>query len=269
MNAPLSEFDPDDEARLLDLLVDGELDEARRAALLLRCEQQPDLWRRCALAFLEAQAWRGELAGLRRAVDAPPRPTDPPAHPTGLPRPAMRITSVEPAGRRGIWSSTWSQAYALAATLLIACLLGMQARERWSSGGRGNLSPVTGERHPGVEALAEGPRPVDSGSTVRQGIAAQQGIPVQRVGLAGALIVPASDPGQSGITLPVYQGPQFDEHWVRGQPSSFPAELKAELEKRGHKVQVDRQLIPIVVGDGQEVIVGVDEIEVRTPPRYQ
>jgi hypothetical protein len=50
---------PDDE-RLLDRLVDGELSETERRSLLLRLEQSPDGWRRCALAFLEAQAWRGE-----------------------------------------------------------------------------------------------------------------------------------------------------------------------------------------------------------------
>jgi len=46
----------------IDLLVDGELDDEARRALLLRLDAEPDGWRRCALAFLEAQAWRGSLA---------------------------------------------------------------------------------------------------------------------------------------------------------------------------------------------------------------
>jgi hypothetical protein len=41
----------------LDRLVDGELDEATRASLLRALEREPDGWKRCALAFLEAQAW--------------------------------------------------------------------------------------------------------------------------------------------------------------------------------------------------------------------
>lgn len=58
---------PDDPERtldtsLLDRLVDGELGEAERLAVLDRLERVPGGWRRCALAFLEAQAWRQALA---------------------------------------------------------------------------------------------------------------------------------------------------------------------------------------------------------------
>jgi hypothetical protein len=41
----------------LDLLVDGELDDDERRALLDRLDTEPDGWKRCALAFLEAQCW--------------------------------------------------------------------------------------------------------------------------------------------------------------------------------------------------------------------
>src|SRR5260221_10415543 len=41
----------------IDALVDNELDEVPRRELLLRLEQQPDQWRRVALAFLEAQSF--------------------------------------------------------------------------------------------------------------------------------------------------------------------------------------------------------------------
>lgn len=48
----------------LDRLVDGTLDEASRRRLLERMEAEPDAWRRCALAFLEAQAWGQALGTL-------------------------------------------------------------------------------------------------------------------------------------------------------------------------------------------------------------
>ncbi|WP_435018944.1 hypothetical protein TA3x_000935 [Tundrisphaera sp. TA3] len=55
---------PGDELTLqIDRLVDGELGEAERRALLLRLESDPDGWRRCALAFLEDQAFRSVLGG--------------------------------------------------------------------------------------------------------------------------------------------------------------------------------------------------------------
>jgi hypothetical protein len=45
----------------LDRLVDGELGDAERKAVLARLDAEPDGWRRCALAFLEAQTWREVL----------------------------------------------------------------------------------------------------------------------------------------------------------------------------------------------------------------
>jgi anti-sigma factor RsiW len=54
----------------LDRLVDGELLEPERRALLERLETEPDGWRRCALAFLEAQAWREATGGLAAATAA-------------------------------------------------------------------------------------------------------------------------------------------------------------------------------------------------------
>ena len=57
MNAPTND------ASQIDLLVDGELPAEARRALLSRLDASPDGWRRCALAFLEAQAWRESFAG--------------------------------------------------------------------------------------------------------------------------------------------------------------------------------------------------------------
>ena len=42
----------------LDLLVDGELDDFQREELLKHMERNPDIWRDCALRFLEAAALR-------------------------------------------------------------------------------------------------------------------------------------------------------------------------------------------------------------------
>jgi hypothetical protein len=49
---------------LFDRLVDGELSGAERRALLESLDARPQAWRRCALAFLEAQTWRKEFREL-------------------------------------------------------------------------------------------------------------------------------------------------------------------------------------------------------------
>jgi hypothetical protein len=73
----------------LDRLVDGELDEASRAALLRALDRAPDGWKRCASAFLEAQAWRQALDGR----DVAPAIT-PPAAPGGLLRPLLGLAAA-------------------------------------------------------------------------------------------------------------------------------------------------------------------------------
>ena len=47
---------------VLDRLVDGELDGPARTAALRALDAEPGGWRRCALTFLEAQAWRDAAA---------------------------------------------------------------------------------------------------------------------------------------------------------------------------------------------------------------
>lgn len=94
------------ERRLLDRLVDGELAEDERRALLRRLEADPDGWRCCALAFLESQAWREALRPLVRPAQQSPRTA-----------PAME-------GRpRGRWRPVAHRA-ALAASLAAAFTLG-------------------------------------------------------------------------------------------------------------------------------------------------
>jgi len=50
--------------RLIDLLVDDELDPGARRSLFDRLDAEPDGWRRCALAFLETQSWRAAIAPM-------------------------------------------------------------------------------------------------------------------------------------------------------------------------------------------------------------
>ena len=58
---------------MLDRLVDGELSPEHRRAFLAAIEHTEDGWRRCALAFLEAQSWRSEFNQLvGRPQQAPP-----------------------------------------------------------------------------------------------------------------------------------------------------------------------------------------------------
>ncbi|MDA7978157.1 MAG: hypothetical protein MPJ50_05230 [Pirellulales bacterium] len=47
--------------RLIDRLVDNEVPQPLRRSLLVELDRRPQGWRRCALAFLEAQAWQSDV----------------------------------------------------------------------------------------------------------------------------------------------------------------------------------------------------------------
>jgi len=93
--------------RQFDLLVDGELSEADRRALLVQLEHETDGWRRCALAFLEAQCWKAEL-GQIAAPAAQAKPT---------------VSQVAPIGRRQSWRQYAATTLTVVASFLIALVV--------------------------------------------------------------------------------------------------------------------------------------------------
>jgi negative regulator of sigma E activity len=82
--------------RLVDRLVDGELPDVERRELLLRFENEPDGWRRCALAFLEAQNWRQAFASVAATAAATARPVLPDSQDRkrSFWRPVARLTAI-------------------------------------------------------------------------------------------------------------------------------------------------------------------------------
>lgn len=90
-----SEFrDPDRES--IEALVDGTLGEEERSALLLQLDAEPGGWRRCALAFLEDQAFRAAIVestdSLRRQEW--PAATQPAARSRIAPRAALAASLI-------------------------------------------------------------------------------------------------------------------------------------------------------------------------------
>src|SRR4051812_36491832 len=94
---------------LLDRLVDGELPAGERRALLQSLDSRPDGWRRCALAFLEAQSWRSELRTVATA-------------PAAIPVSNKSIAPNASSPRRTVWAA--AECFAVAAALMLAFKLG-------------------------------------------------------------------------------------------------------------------------------------------------
>lgn len=225
-----------DKQALLDLLVDGELDEVQRRELLAWCEREPDAWRRCALAFLEAQSWSKVLGDLAEERSAKlPQPTSHEAvAPARLSRP------------QSFWNRrNWGTMLAMAASVVLAFTLGLKIREAERAGEiparQPTLNVVDNQTSTNPTASLSG-RP-------------EQGQASARLAVGGS--------SADGIQVPVVAGDQLDGGWLLSQPSAVPEEVRRALERMGHRVEQQRRLVPYRLGDGRRVVVPVDQVEVR------
>src|SRR5262245_40719061 len=107
---------PLNEDILIDRLVDGELTGDERRQLLQSFDKRPEGWRRCALAFLEAQSWREELGQVAHGRASETKETKSPV-------PSVAVV------RKSVWA-TGAMWLAMAAGLLVAFGLGTMQRER-------------------------------------------------------------------------------------------------------------------------------------------
>jgi hypothetical protein len=231
-----------DQDQLVDMLVDGELSEPRRRELLRGLEHAPDGWRRCALAFLEAQCWRKELGGMAGEAQArrePPQPSTP---------------------LKRSWTR-WPRVVALAASLLIAAGAGVLWRDvgsRWAPGGGQFAAGVTE------------PLPKDASRPARSELAGggpQSAAPWEMVTLTSAGGGPPASPP---LRLPAQPRDRIDDEWLRSLPAAIPPDVLRALENTGHEVRQSRQVLGLPLPDGRRLVVPLDQVEMeyRGRPAY-
>jgi hypothetical protein len=224
-----------DEERGIDLLVDGELDDTRRRELLLRLENTPGGWRRCALAFLEAQTWRQGVGGML----AEPSPASP--------APVSVAVAGEAVTSHSFWRKSWGNLLAVAASFGFAFALGAWYR---SSDG-----PITA---PGAGAVSiVDPSTSDPSSNVAA--AAADNIPEDYVTL---LVDGVADGESNQMQLPVRAWGDVAANSFAQQPMAIPDSLIEEIEQAGHTVRQRRQLVPVDLQDGRRMIVPMDEVQI-------
>ena len=105
-NKPLSED------ILLDRLVDGELSGSERRQLLESFDKRPEGWRRCALAFLEAQSWREEMGQVARGLASETNEPKSPASSVGA-EPEVELVLNAQLGSRWRPACCWRSAWAV------------------------------------------------------------------------------------------------------------------------------------------------------------
>ena len=125
-------------------VVDDELEAAELRELVAVCNQRPELWKRCAVAFLEEQTLRSELQQLGTqwlptpsaslpalaAIDDVHSSRDPANHEPQLAAKREHSFRKAPAHAAGVSQSSVLNSLALAASVMLAFAVGWQASRR-------------------------------------------------------------------------------------------------------------------------------------------
>lgn len=224
-----------DDVRLLDRLVDGELNETERRNLLLRLEHSPDGWRRCALAFLEAQAWRLEA----RAVVAEPAPSLKPAAAESVPmQPAAEPASLA--------RKTWNGLSLWMPTILAAGILVAVVYPQW--GGRWTKNTF--------EPIAQTNPAQVAGSGVTN-VAGRGGENLQLV------VAPGPNGERRVVDVPLIEPDRVNAELFGQVGTQLPPEVVKILEQNGNRVVRQQRFMPVRLGDGRTVVVPVEQVEIR------
>ncbi len=252
-----------DEARVLDRLVDDELSADQRRELLAALDDEPGAWRRCALAFLEAQAWRGQLSRL--AVE----PVVAAAGSAGSARIGNTTTAGNAtASRSGVSRGAfWGASLAIAASLLVAFVLGVKFQNAGPQLA-GSETPPTG--HPTVPLAVQplkGNESIPAGNDETDEMAdaaadAESASPSETITLA-------LDGSDDKIQLPVVTAAGGAEGWLASNESALSADLLRQLQQAGFEVTRQQRLWPVELSDGRKVVVPVEEVDIRSPESLQ
>ncbi|HEY3391774.1 MAG TPA: hypothetical protein VGK58_03650 [Lacipirellulaceae bacterium] len=214
---------------MFDRLVDGELSPAERRLLLASLDERPGGWRRCALAFLEAQCWSEGLGQLLREPEESPHAREK--------NHVVRAAVPREARRR---SALW---LAFATGLLAAFTLGVL----WRSG-----API-GVSNPaqrGTNIAQVIPPPTSSSPHATSAADALTLWVRDEMGNARPLRVPLVDAG----TLDQQLGLQFQ--------TGLPADVRDRLQDRGFDVQSKRRYAPLWLENGRPMIVPVEDTRI-------
>jgi hypothetical protein len=231
-----------------DRLVDGELTERERRELLESLDVRPDGWRRCALAFLEAQCWKMELGFARRTKAAVSAPDAAP---------------VRPAPRRSRTLRTVGTLSAMAAAFLLALGAGLWWRHTHGvlpSGGneiaainRPLADPVL------IELQNQGP------NAGQQTVPGPVHLPVSMTTPWRLVLMhpPGSTKAADSVQLPARIYDNDDDRWLEETPVGLPADLAENLRRNGYQVETRRQVAPTRLPDGRRLMIPVDNVDIR------
>lgn len=235
---------------LLDRLVDGELPPDEERQLLSALEAAPGQWRRCALAFIEAQTWRRELAAMTvkggrslkesRLAGAAGATNPPSSEATRQPAP--------PARRRAARSYS---ALALAASVLIAFATGWLVPRAWR-GGDVQTGPIV------AGGFDERPSAPEAEQPFWPGVIDPNHVMM--------VVETRPDGSERPLLVPLLE--ERDANRLAGGiaeagiSSVLPDSVRRQLEQAGYRIQQKRRYAPLALESGERLIVPVEDTQI-------
>jgi hypothetical protein len=257
---PIDERLSGSEDSRFDLLVDDELSEEERRDLLMSLEREPGGWRRCALAFLEAQSWKQALGDINERMGSTFSPTAIDNQEARQVISPANQPSNKPAHRAWLLEHFGTLA-AMAASFFLALYLGTRLQEAWHGGAvdEPGLTIVADKQNPEKSI----PQADNEQSLMAQSEPSADAVsgPWQTVTLS----LPAGPEGdRQSIDLPVTEQTNIDESWLQSLSlSAFPPELIQALQQNGYQLRQQQAILPLQMNDGRQLVVPVDQLEVQ------
>ena len=69
-------------------------------------------------------------------------------------------------------------------------------------------------------------------------------------------------PGPS-LRLPAVERDNIDPQWLRSLPPAIPDDVMQALSRTGHQIEQHRELVPVPLKDGRQLVVPVDQVDVH------
>jgi hypothetical protein len=211
---------------LFDRLVDGELSDDERRRLLASLDGRVDGWRRCALAFLEAQSWSSDLGLLLR-----PRV---PASSDAIESVTLAPGHSKPRRQRLAW-------LAVAASVLVAATLVMMQGD-----GGNRMATMPRDANEQI-AVATPPNPAPDTAAVNDALT----------------LWVRDDNGQSRpVRVPLVDAGALDRELGVTFQSAISPEIRERLQERGYDLQSRRRYAPLWLENGRPMIVPVEDTKI-------
>jgi hypothetical protein len=215
---------------LFDRLVDGELSSAERHTLLESLDARPNGWRRCALAFLEAQSWKADLPSMATAYPS-----------AGTEEITKSAAPTARAKRRNF--RTAAEWLVVAAGLLIAFKLGSLQS--------GPAIPIIDNRNPTNEQVATAPQATEPAAPN-----------ATKPGDALNLWV-RDDAGQMRrVRVPLVDANKLDNELGLVFQTGVPDDIRDRLQNHGYDLQSKRRYAPMWLDNGRQMIVPVEDTKI-------